>query len=108
MKNKLIELALKLTGLGKLMEKVNGGKTYLGGAVTILSGAAAVLSNVACILNKVLAAEGAGDILEIAKALPDDPCLKALLAGAAAVGLGLSAIGLRHAVKKAVDAPAAV
>lgn len=102
MKNKLIELVLKFSGLGKVLEKVNGYKTYLGGLVSMLSGAGMVLTNAACIVNKALETQGLGDLLDLAKSIPDDPCGKAVLVGCGLVGIGLGQIGQRHATEKAL------
>lgn len=93
--NKLINLGVKMSGLGWVWEKVDGSKTYLAAAISILSGAAGVLSQ----LLPALQAHDAAAVIAVLKHLPQDQAFLMLM-------LGIKALGLRHAVDKAPAAEA--
>lgn len=104
--NQIVNLVLRLTGLGKAVDALNGetSKTYLGGAVLILTGAATLLGGVAGIVGQVAAASTGAEYLSLAKGLTENASAGLILAGAGAIGKGISAIGQRHALAKAVAA----
>lgn len=89
MVNRLLALAAKLSGMGVVMEKVNGGKAYIGGAIAILQG---VLN----LLNEAMVISTMTELIAFARQLPTDPDVTT-------IGLGLAAIGIRHGIQKAVD-----
>lgn len=108
--NKVIDLVVRFSGLGKLLEKVNGGKAYLGGAGLIISGAATALSGLAGIIGALVPLANASDYLSFAKGLPQNSSAGLLVAGLGMISKGLADIGNRHAVAKLeakIDAPAA-
>lgn len=85
-----------LLGLDKVWDKLDGSKTYLGGGIALLQGAAGLLSEIL----KLVADKDALEVWNFVKGLPADQNVALLAAG-------LVAVGLRHAVAKAADAPAA-
>lgn len=88
----LINLFGKLAGAGKLLDKLNGVKSYIGGGALMLSGAAQVLEGLAKVNDLAT-------LLGWIKHLPADQ-------GVMAFAAGLAAVGLRHSVAKAADQPA--
>jgi hypothetical protein len=90
----IVNLIAKFSGAGKVWGKLDGSKTYLGGAVSILSGAAGLLSEILALIN----AQDTAAVWEFVKHLPADQNILAIAGG-------LAAVGLRHAIEKK-DAPA--
>ncbi len=82
----VINIVAKLTGAKAAWDKVSGYKTYLAGTAAILTGAAGLLNGVAGL-------ESVADVLEWAKALPQNANWVTLLGG-------LATVGLRHAQEK--------
>ena len=89
MKDKIVNLMAKFAGVGKILQKLSGGKTYVAGSASILSGLAGLLAEIAALLEK----QDASAWIEFGKRLPADPNWIAILAG-------LAAVGLRHAIQK--------
>lgn len=100
--NTIINGALRLFGFGKAVDALDGetSKAYIGGLGMILTGAATLLGGLAGIAAQVVAAHGGGDYIALVRDLPHNPSAGLVLAGAAAIGKGISAIGQRHAVAK--------
>lgn len=89
--NKLINLAVKLSGLGWIWQKIDGYKTA--GSVTL-----AVLTALLGLGNDlapILAAHDAGALLAFIKTLPGNPSWKLIIEAGLALGLG-------HKVIKAI------
>jgi len=95
MLSKVINLVVKFSGAGVIWEKLDGAKSYVGGAIGILAGAAGLLQEVLNILNS----HDAGAALAFVKGLPHDQNILAIAAG-------LVAVGIRHAIAKQEPAPA--
>lgn len=85
-----------LLGLNGVWSKLDGAKTYLGGAILLLSASAGFLSE----LLKLVADKNILEVWSFIKGLPSDQYVIAFAAG-------LVAVGLRHAVAKGPDAPVA-
>lgn len=107
--NAIVNLVLRLTGLGKAVDALNGetSKTYQGGALLILTGAATLLGGVAGILSQVLASSTGADYLALAQGLPHNASAGLIVAGAGTIGKGIAVIGQRHATAKAAVVPVA-
>lgn len=105
--NMLVNLVLRMTGLGKAVDALNGetSKTYLGGVVLILTGAATLLGGVAGIAGEVLAASTGAEYMALAKGLTHNASAGLVVAGAGTIGKGIAVIGQRHATAKAVAKP---
>lgn len=101
--NTIVNFVLRLTGLGKAVDALNGktSKTYLGGAVLILTGAATLLGGAAGVIGEVLAASTGPEYLAIAKGLAHNASAGLIVAGAGTIGKGIAVIGQRHATAKA-------
>ena len=82
----LLKIVSKIPGIQKLWGVFNGSKTYLGAAALILSGAGQLVAHLAAVSDLA-------GLYAFVQALPTDP-------GLAALGAGLAALGLRHAVAK--------
>lgn len=107
--NSIINLLVKLSGLGWMWEKTDGLKTYLAAAAIILPGLGAALAALAGLAGEVgpiLGAHDAGALLAFVKALPHDQYADAMKAAWLTVGGGLAVLGLGHKLDKATDAPA--
>lgn len=98
----IINLAMKWSGVAKVLEKINGCKTYIGAAAQILTGSATILAAVANLLSETAPLHSAADYYHWAQTLSHDPNMALIAGGAAVVGHGLTAAGLRHAQEKAV------
>ena len=86
MKDLILKLVAKASGVGKLLEGIAGKKTYIAGVGLILVGAGHLLGSVASIDLTSLSA-----VLDLVKDLPSHPGTRELLEG-----FGL--VGLRHAI----------
>ena len=87
---KLINLGVRLSGMGWVWEKTDGYKTYIAAALAILSG----LLGLGTELLPLLAAHDAGAIFAWLKQMPQDQSWITLVGGIGALGLG-------HSSKKA-------
>lgn len=106
--NTLVNLVLRISGLGKAVDALNGetSKTYQGGAILILTGAATLLGGLAGVLGQVVAAASGADYLALAQGLGHNASAGLVMAGAATIGKGIAVIGQRHALAKAAaEAP---
>lgn len=101
--NKIVNFVLRLSGLGKAVDALNGetSKTYLGGAVMILTGAATLLGGLAGIAGQVVAAASGADYLALVQGIGHNASAGLVMAGAATIGKGVAVIGQRHAIAKA-------
>ena len=90
MMDKLINLGVKLSGLGWIWAKLDGYKTYLGAAGLILTGAAGVLNGFIGVEQQ----HNAAALLHWVKGLPNDAAWLMLMNGFGILGLG-------HKVQKA-------
>lgn len=90
---KLINLAVRLSGAGWVWNKLDGYKTYGAGALSILVGLAGVGQE----LSPILAGHDAGALWAFLKLLPKDQAFLMLM-------LGLKAIGIGHKLDKAAEA----
>ena len=88
----IVNLLARFTGVGAVLTKLNGAKSYISGAVLFLAGLIALL-------NEILAINDANGLLVLAKGFLSDPAIRQM-----AEGLGI--LGLRHAIAKK-DAPSA-
>ena len=105
--NTLLNGFLRVIGFGKAVDALDGetSKAYLGGAVKVLGGLGSIFLGVANVGVELAAAHGGAEYLAIGKALFSGNAETALiLGGVAAIGAGVSAIGQRHALAKAVNA----
>lgn len=103
--NTLLNGFLRIIGFGKAVDALDGetSKAYLGGAVKILGGVGSVALGLANIGVELASAQGAAAYIAIGKAVFAGNAETALLMGGfAAIGAGISAIGQRHALAKAV------
>lgn len=105
MKNLVVNLLAKATGLAGLIKGAAKSKTYIGGGVILATGAAKTLMGVAALLAAVAAVNDAAGLLALAQNAAQLPGLAEIRAGAQEVALGLVAVGLRHAVAKSAEAP---
>ena len=96
----MIDMFLKLSGLGWTWDKVDGAKTYIAGVGGILSGLAMVCTGLAGLISEFLPLHGWGAVLAWGKTLGSDASFALLAKGWAAVLAGLSVVGLRHAIDK--------
>lgn len=99
--NNLIAFGLRLTGVKKLWDMVNGYKTYIGAVSLLLLGFGKILIGISGLLA-VLAS--CGDLacgVELVRGLSQsDPNVASIVAGWVAIGNGLIGLGLRHAQSK--------
>lgn len=102
--NFLIGIGAKLFGID--MDKVNGWKTYAGGAIELLTGAAGALGAAAQVVQELVKLASVGDYLTWGQSAYQghDPAVIALLAAVAVCGKGLADIGLAHKHDKLLDA----
>lgn len=100
MKDWLINLVGSYFGLAKVVEALDGYKTYLAGVSLMLTGAATAMTGAAGLLNEVLPLHTLADYLAWMKALSHDTNMGLIAAGAAMVSKGLADIGNRHATAK--------
>lgn len=82
----LIDLIAKFSGINAFLNAINGYKAYIGGAALLLAGGAQLLT-------EIVALNGASSWLAFVQHLSADPAI-------ANIGLGLTALGLRHAISK--------
>lgn len=107
----MVNFVMRLMGLGSAVDALDGesSKAYAGAVGQILTGAAGLLGGLAGLVAEFVAAHGVDSYLEIIKNIKHDPSAGAVLAGAALISSGYTAIGQRHALAKAtapVSAPA--
>lgn len=88
----VLNFLAKVSGLGWVWEKLDGYKTYVGGASGVFLGAAGLLQEIVTLVDHKNYAE----VLAWARALPHDQSILAILAG-------LAALGLRHSNQKLED-----
>lgn len=102
----MINLIMRLLGLGKAVDALDGetSKAYAGAVVVMFGGAATLLGGVANLIGEFVPLHGGAAYLSFAQGLTHDPNLALVLAGAAAIGKGLTDIGQRHAVAKLANA----
>ncbi len=100
MANGLLNLLLKFSGLGWVLDQVNGYKTYIAAAGKIMTGLATLCGGVAAVLGEMGPLVTAQDYLNWAKALAHDPAALAIAAGVHFIADGLTDMGQRHAIAK--------
>ena len=105
MKNLIVNLLAKVTGLAGLLKSASKSKAYIGGGVLLATGGAKTLLGVASILAAVASVSDAAGLLALAQNAAQLPGLSEIRAGAQEFALGLVAVGLRHAVAKASAPP---
>ena len=86
----LINLFVRLSGLGWLWDKTDGLKTYIAASLSILTGLADVLREIA----PILASHNGGALFNYIKAFPHDP-------GWLLIVHGIGLLGIRNAISKA-------
>ena len=99
MKN-IINIVIRVSGLGWIVNKVNGYKAFLGGTIQILGGLATLLSGLANILGELAPLTSAGEYYAYFQSLSHNPSAAIVAAGVLAIGKGLADIGNRHALDK--------
>lgn len=82
--NKIINLFVRFSGLGKLWSWTDGKKTYLSASIAILSGLAGVLGDLA----PLIANHDAAAIIGLLKSLPSNQAWLMLVGGLASLGIG--------------------
>lgn len=105
--NALINFAMRMLGLGKVVDALDGetSKACIAGLGKILTGGAAVMTGSAHVTSLLFAAHGSADYLAIAQQLyHGDADTAAILGGVALILSGYQAIGQRHAVAKLANA----
>ena len=103
--NKLIALALRLSGAGFAWEKLNGYKTKIAGIGLMCSGGAMMLSGLAVLAHGVSACPGLDCVVGIVRGLGASPDAKVIGEGFLIFQGGLAAIGVGHKLDKAASAP---
>ena len=93
MKDKLVNFAARLMGVRKILETLDGNKSYVAGGGLVAMG----LGLIAADLVPLLADKDAARLIAFASGLPAHPGAQRLLEG-------LSVLGLRHAISKAAPA----
>ena len=93
MKEMLMNFAAKWFGVNKVIDAIDGKKSYLGGGGLVLVGAGMILLDAV----PVVASKNATQIVMFVSGLAVHP-------GTHKVLEGLAVLGLRHAVAKAADA----
>lgn len=104
--NAIVNFLMRRFGLGEAVDALDGegSKAYAGAVGQILTGAATLLGGLAGIASEFIAAHGGAAYLAILQHLKTDPSAGAVLAGAALISSGWTAIGQRHALAKAANA----
>lgn len=96
----MIDLAIKWSGLGWIIEAIDGYKTYIGAVSQILTGVAGSCVAIVNLLGEFQATHGASSMMDFAKTLSHDPNAAALAIAWATISHGFTAIGQRHAQEK--------
>jgi len=101
----MVNLILKLFGFGKAVDALDGesSKAYAGALGQMATGAATLLGGVAGLLSEFSQAHGGSAYLALIQGFKSDPSAGAVLAGAALISMGYTAIGQRHAIAKAAS-----
>ena len=105
--NTLIALALKITGLGALWNKLNGYKTKLGAVGLMLAGLGMVLTGVSLFIATLVACPDQACQVGLFRGITDSEGVALALKGAVVFKGGLLGLGLGHKLEKAAPAPVA-
>lgn len=99
----MVNLILRMFGFGKAVDALDGetSKAYAGALVQILSGGATALGGLAGLASEFVAAHGASAYIALVQGLGHDANAGMVAAGSGLVGMGIAAIGHRHAQAKA-------
>lgn len=99
--NALLNLAVKLSGLGWVWKKIDGSKTRIGAAGLMLGGAGIALGGLAGLIAQAIACGDAACAINIAKDISNNPSAALVLQGFLTFKAGLLGIGLGHKFEKA-------
>lgn len=91
MLNRLLAIAAKISGLGIVVQKLNGLKAYIGGSILILQG-------VTGLLQTVMGINDLHALIDFGRSIAENPDLGKIAAG-------LIAFGVRHAISKNAPQP---
>lgn len=98
--NKIIALAIRLSGFGKLADVLNGYKTKLGGGGLMLAGAGTILLGASAIVQEIVACGGLDCVVGVVRGLGDSKNAKMVLEGMGMFSTGLGLIGVGHKIDK--------
>lgn len=106
MLNKIIAIAVKISGGGWVWEKVNGYKTKLAGIGLMLSGAGMMLGGAASIVSAAAECEAMSCMIGIARGISENPHALLIGKGFLIFQGGLATLGVGHKIEKGqVPAP---
>jgi hypothetical protein len=102
--NTIINLAIRLSGLGYAWDKIDGYKSKVGAAGLMLAGGGMMLGSAAQVLSAYVACIDHTCQIALFRGLTSSDSSKLLLEGFITFKAGLMGLGLAHKLEKAVPA----